>query len=156
AVVGYLKDTLKIPQPQIDRARIVPVGDEVVGRVFPGYQAVAVRYLRTYPVRAPLPLKARNLFLIAPDGSVEFDATREELKRFFRRNLSPSHDDVQIKDAVRAWLILAQEHLGDSLLSLKVDEDAITLASSAGRRTATGRAVVTGGGKGSISVRFVF
>ena len=96
--------------PGAERGQLVPLGDPTLARVFPGHLWYVLRF-RQYPVALmpPDPLKANNLFVVKPDGSVGALTDASSREAFFRSTLAPVTTQVEAKDATRAWLRLVEE-----------------------------------------------
>jgi hypothetical protein len=143
-----------------ERGQIIPVKDESLVRKFSGDSFYALRF-RKYPVARlpPEPLKANNLFIVKPDGSVVHIVDRETLKNFFRANLVPVKTEVEAKDTAKAWLQLAQEFYQDGFFHFSIPEDSIrVIAMDSGGLQVSGKAVVNqqGGNTGEIGALLTF
>jgi hypothetical protein len=142
-----------------ERGQTTPVKSEALSREFRGYAFYAVRF-RQYPVALapPEPLKANNLFVLKPYGSVEHIADTEKLKDFFAA-LAPVKTEVEARDAAAAWLQLAQELYQDGFFHFSIPEDSIQVAAlKDGGLEVSGKAMVNpqGGNSGQIIVALTF
>lgn len=140
--------------------QVIPITEDSLTRVFPGHRFYVLRF-RQYPVSLvpPEPLKANNLFVVKPDGSVEHIADTTALERFFRATLAPVRTEIEAKAAAKAWLRLTQELRQDGFFQFSVPEGSLRIARAAtGGRRVTGRAVVDprGGNQGEIVASLTF
>jgi hypothetical protein len=96
-------------------APVVPLTGEAIGRAVPRHLFYSVIF-RQYPVARVVPegLKAQNLFVVNPDGSVKQLTDTKELQALFRTSLQPVRDERGAKEAARAWLELAPVRSGTS------------------------------------------
>ena len=104
----------------------------------------------------PAPLRSNNLFLVDAKGKPERAADARDLEAWFRSSLAPVRDEKAAKDAVRAWLRLAQEMVQDGYYQFTTPDELVSAGREGGRLRATGRSLVTGGGRGEISVAMTF
>ncbi|HEY3303698.1 MAG TPA: hypothetical protein VGL70_09215 [Candidatus Binatia bacterium] len=143
-----------------ERGQMTPVKSEALSREFRGYSFYVLRF-RQYPVAVapPDPLKANNLFMVKPDGSVENIVDTEKLKNFFRAALAPVKAEAEARDTAAAWLQLAQELYQDGFFRFSLSEDSIQVgALKDGGLEVSGKAVVNpqGGNSGQINVALTF
>src|SRR5262245_59775930 len=106
-------DAEKTVKEQLDKlnagaARVQPIKDEALGRIFPNHEFVAVIFPQ-FPVAraAPEPLKPANVYAVTKDGKLTLISDAKELVKLFQ----PARfaNEAAQKDAVRAWLRLSQE-----------------------------------------------
>jgi len=143
-----------------ERGQMITVNDESLTREFPGYSFYVLRF-RKYPVAriTPEPLKANNLFVVKPNGSVEHIQDTEMLKNFFRLTLRPVKTESRARDAAKGWLRLAQEFHQDGFFQFSIAEDSIRVATiKDGGIEVSGKAVVNqqGGNAGEIGASLTF
>ncbi len=143
-----------------ERGQINPVQDGSLTREFPGYSFYVLRF-RQYPVAMapPEPLRAKNLFVVKPDASVEYLSDTETLKNFFRATLAPITTQASARDAAKAWLQLAQEFHQDGFFRFSISDDSIQVSTTGnGGLEVSGKAVVNpqGGNKGEIAASLAF
>ncbi len=143
-----------------ERGQILTVTGDALTRAFPGHRFYVVRF-RQYPVAVapPQPLRANNLFVLAPDGSVEHLQDAKALEGFFRAALAPVRTATEAKEAAKAWLRMAEEFHQDGFLQFSVPGDSLRVARTArGGRRVTGKAVVSqqGGNLGEIAAALTF
>jgi len=142
----------RMPEPQ-------PVKAPTLATLFPDHSFYSIAF-PSYPVARmpPQPLKSRNLFAIDRKGKVQGLTTKEELEAFFSKNLPAVKDETAAKEAVRAWLALAQLLATDGWFKFTVPEDSITVAKAATGLKATGKAAVNsnGGNRGEIEAALDF
>jgi hypothetical protein len=133
------------------------LADKNLGRSFPNQRFFVLRF-RQYPVArmAPKPLAANNLFAVTKNGRVRLLTDTKGLEDFFRTMFEPVTDAESAKDAARAWLYLSEEFKQDGFFTFSVPEDSLAVQGSKGGWTASGRAVVTQGGKGEIAADLSF
>jgi len=143
-------------QPVPVAPKVVPI-DEAVRRVFPEDRFYSVRFLR-YPraVMPPRPLALENLVCVRPDGSVDWIKDLDALKRYLGDKLPPVRDEAPARAAVLAYLRLAEEFYQDGHYTFTVPEDAISVSRQGDQLVASGKAVVTKGGKGEVTVTLPF
>jgi hypothetical protein len=143
-----------------ERGQINSVRDESLTHEFPGYSFYVLRF-RQYPVAMapPEPLRAKNLFVVKPDGSVEHIGNSDTLKNFFRASLAPVRSEDRARSTARAWLQLAQEFYQDGFFRFSISDDAIQVSAMGnGGLEVSGKAVVNpqGGNKGEIAASLTF
>ena len=142
------------------RGQVIAVEGEALAHAFPKYRFYLLRF-RQYPVavRPPERLQSNNLFVVTPKGSVDYIGDAKALERFFRATLAPVKADTEARDALKAWLRLAEEFHQDGFLQFSVPDDAlrVTPAAGGGLRV-TGKAVVNpqGGNMGEIAASLTF
>jgi hypothetical protein len=153
------RDELLARIPGAEKGQLGEVTDEAVARALPMYHFSALRF-RQYPVArsVPPPLKPSNLVVEPPQGPAELITESKALEPVFRAAtaLAPVKDDSHARDAVKAWLRLAEELYQDGYFQFSVPADSVVIATEDGRRTARGKFVVTRGGKGEIGVILTF
>jgi hypothetical protein len=121
-ITGYLRG-LKFPDGRAftREGRPERVMDDVVARAVPGYVWYFVAYpgyhggaaptseiLRRYEV--PDPLRAQNLFAMAKNGKTTLMTDRGMLEKFFIAHAAPAKTEASMRDAVAAWLLLAERY----------------------------------------------
>jgi len=145
------------PLQKPDGPPLMAISDGALSRSFPEELFLAVVF-RQYPVaRVPSePLKPHNLFAVQRDGKIQHMTNTKELEAFFRSHIRPVGDEGAAKDAVRAWLQLSAELKQDGYFKFSVPADAVTVAMDKKERKASGKGVVTEGGKGEFSATLRF
>lgn len=143
-----------------ERGQLAAVADEALAREFSGYSFYVLRF-RLYPVaiKPPEPLGSNNLFVVKPDGSVDYVPEAEALERFFRKRLPPVKSEAAAKLAARAWLRLLEEFHQDGFTRFSIPEDSLRVARTGdGGLEASAKAVVTpqAGDTGEISASLSF
>ena len=143
-----------------ERGQVIQITEEPVARVFPGRLFYTLRF-RRYPVarQPPEPLGSNNLFVVKPDGSVEYLRDADTLEGLFRAALAPARTDAAAKDAVKGWLRLTQEFFQDGFFQFSVPEDSVKVTSTGnGGLQVTGKVVVNqrGGDSGEIVATLSF
>jgi hypothetical protein len=143
-----------------ERGQIIPVKDESLNRQFPGYSFYMLRF-RRYPVARvpPEPLGLNNLFVVKPDDSVDYIVDTKMLKTFFRTALAPVKTAAKARDAVKAWLQLAEEFHQDGFFRFSISEDSLrTSALKDAGLEVSGKALVNqqGGNMGEIGASLTF
>jgi len=146
--------------PGAERGKVIPVKDDVIARVFPGYAFYVLRFLQ-YPVARmpPAQLSASNLFVLKPGGSVDGLRDAADLETFFRAMLGPTRTEGEAKDAVVAWLRLTQEFQQDGFFQFSIAPDAVQVTAPGARALQVrGRAVVDprSGNMGEIDAALAF
>jgi hypothetical protein len=141
--------------PGAESGRVSAITENPVAEVLPSYHFYAVHF-RGYPIKAPSPLRDNNLFLVSPDGQVKRLADVQALESLFRSALPPVKDDPHAKTAVQAWLRLVQEMYQDGYVQFAIPLESLAVTSDSGKRTASGKARVTQGGKGEITSTLTF
>jgi hypothetical protein len=151
----------KIVQDALDSKSVkVPptaITDEAVTRAFPDHSFFAVVF-RQYPVAIapPEPFKSRNVFVVLPDGKLLHMTDTKELEKFFKNNLKAVKDDDSAKQAAQAWLVVSETFQQDGFFKFSVPKDDLKATEEKGERKATGKFVVTQGGKGELTAKLVF
>jgi hypothetical protein len=142
-----------------ENGQVAQIADEAVAGVFPGRFFYTLRF-RRYPIarRLPEPLGSNNLFVVKPDGSVEYLRDRQTLENFFRAALPPVKTDTAAKDAARAWLGLAQEFYQDGFFQFSIAADSVKVTPSGSGLEVAAKAVVNqrGGDTGEIVAALTF
>lgn len=127
-----------------------------VQRAFAETPLVIVRF-RQYPIgfMPPEPLKVNNLFY-EQKGALSKMSTIEELKAFFFAKLPPVRSESGAREALRAWLALAEELETDGFFRFK--EIASEIAPALESLIVSGGADVlpNNGDKGQIRARLTF
>ncbi len=146
--------------PGAERGQTIPVKDELLARVLPGCSFYVLRF-KQFPVAVlqPEPLKANNLFIVKPDGSVEHIPDTEMLKEFFRTSLAPVTTQARARDTAKAWLRLAEELYQDGFFQFSIPDGSIHVTTMKnGGLQVSGKAVVNqqGGNTGAISASLTF
>jgi hypothetical protein len=151
AVDNWLKDVVT---GQSVPPKTEAVDDEAIRSLFPDDRFYAVRFMR-YPraVKPPSPLKLENLVRVRPDKSVERIENLDALKKLLEAKLATIPDENTARVALRASLRLAEEFYQDGYYTFTIPEQSISVAKVDGQLVASGKAEVTKGGKGSISVK---
>src|SRR5262249_21343694 len=113
-----------------------------------------------YPVARQRPegLNDANLFAVPrdKDGKLELVKDDKELEKFFRAHAAPADADAKAKDAVHGWLHLSAALVQDGFYKFSVLEDSTKVAAEKGGRKASGKLIVTEGGKGEITATLTF
>ena len=136
---------------------LISITDESIKRVLPKHELYVLGF-RQHPVAqmAPRPLKQRNLFAVAKDGKVQHLTSTAALEEFFRNALVPITDSESAIAVTQAWLRLSEEFKQDGFFRFSIPADSLTCQKLGNGLKATGKAVVTQGGKGDIRVTLTF
>lgn len=146
----------------MERARITPVKEDYVAKLFPKHTFVAVLYPQ-FPVgrEAPAPLKEANVIAVPKDGKVVPLSDVKALEKFFAENapkVKTGNEDLIVK----AWLRLAQELAQDGFYKFKAPASGGATGKSDGKidtvLTVDGSVAVdpAGGNKGDIKATIHF
>ena len=137
--------------------RLVPIPDAALSRAFPQHRFFALIF-RQYPVArvAPAPLRAQNVFAVKQDGMVQHLRDTQALEEFFRKTLGRVRAAASARDSAEAWLRLTEEFKQDGFFRFAIPQDSLVAAPSPGGWRASGKAVVTQGGKGEIRATLTF
>jgi hypothetical protein len=132
--------------------KIAAVGD-AVRKLFPDDRFYTVRYMR-YPraVIPPAPLKLDNVVFVRPNGTVERIESLEALQKLIEKKLADVCDAGQARVALLACLRLAQEFYQDGYYTFTIPEDSLSVVARDGGWVASGKDVVSKGGRGEIKV----
>ena len=127
--------------------------DESVRSFFPEDRFYSICYMR-YPraIKPPESLKLENLVRVRPDASVERVESIDALKKLVEKKLEQVTTEDQARIALHACLRLAEEFYQDGFYTFALPQDSIAIMRNENRIVATGKAVVTKGGQGEISV----
>jgi hypothetical protein len=138
-------------------APVTPVTDDALTKLFPGTSFCAVVF-RQYPVArvAPEPFKAQNVFAVSKDGKLVHLTDAKGLEGYFKDNLKGVKDDDGAKLAAQAWLALSQTFRQDGFYKFSVPKDDLKATEEKGERKASGKLVVTQGGKGDLTATLTF
>jgi hypothetical protein len=132
-------------------ASVQPLKDPALGKTFPDYEFVSVRFPQ-FPVArlAPEPLRSSNIYVVSKEKTTLL-SDDEALYKWFK-SMKFGDREADRKNAVRAWLRLTQELKQDGFYKFKVEEDSLKTADG----KVSGKAVVTEGGNGEITVTLDF
>ncbi len=136
---------------------IVPVDPRAVRESFPDHRFFVVGF-RQYPVAQapPSPLRTRNLFAVGRSGQVRHLTDTGSLESFIRKRLRPVQTGETAKNAVVAWLRLSEEFTQDGFFRFAIPQESLMVRTTDQGRRASGKVIVTQGGKGEIEVLLVF
>jgi hypothetical protein len=131
--------------------------DEALKKAFPDTAFFAVVF-RQYPVAlaAPEPFKSQNVFAVPKDGKLVHLTDTKGLETYFKDNLKGVKDEDGAKLAAGAWLALSQTFQQDGFFKFSVPKDELKAAGEKGERKASGKVVVTQGGKGELTATLTF
>ncbi len=134
-------------------APVTPIADEALAKAFPDAHFFAIVF-RQYPVAriAPEPLKSQNVFAVAKDGQLVHLTDTKGLEKFFKERLKAVEDDDAARQAAGAWLALTQTFQQDGFFKFAVPKDDL----KGTREKASGKLVVTQGGKGELVATLTF
>jgi hypothetical protein len=152
AVEAWLKD-LNNGQPLPVPPTIAAADDDAVRTLFPDGRFYTVRFMR-FP-RAVIPpnrLKLENLVRVRPDGSVDRIESLDALKKLCEAKLADVRDEGKARVALLACLRLAEEFYQDGYYTFTVPERSVSVVRRDNHWVASGKAEVTKGGKGEITV----
>jgi hypothetical protein len=133
------------------------IKDEALAKAFPDFSFFALTFPQ-YPVARlpPAPFKSQNVFAVPRDGKLIHLTDTKGLETFFKDNLKAVKDDDAAKRAAQAWLALSQTFRQDGFYKFSVPRDDLKVAEDKGERKASGKLVVTGGGKGDLTATLTF
>jgi hypothetical protein len=133
------------------------ITDEALTQTFPNQHFFGVTF-RQYPVAraAPKPLKSKNIFALRKNGKTRHLTDTAGLEEYFRETLPPVSDEKSATDAAAAWLRLSEEFKQDGYFKFSIPRDSLKAEKADTGWRASGKAVVTQGGKGDISVSLTF
>src|SRR5262245_57122479 len=120
------RDELLDRTPGAKKGQLAEVTDEVVARALPMYHFSTLRF-RQYPVgeSVPPPLKSSNLLVERPKGPAKYITDSQDLEDVFRTALTPIKDDSRARDAIEAWLRLAEELYQDGFFRFSIPENSV-------------------------------
>jgi hypothetical protein len=139
-------------------AQLIVKAEPALTKVFPNSVFVVARY-RQFPVARVLPkgLRASNVFAVTKDSDkARIILDTKELKDFFQAFAAPVKTDTDARNALAAWLLLAQEMKQDGFYKFEVLQKEFSVESNEKRTDIRGRAIIIQGGKGEINVTLVF
>lgn len=136
---------------------LVSINDEPLSHSFPQHSIFGLIF-RQYPVARvpPEPFGSQNLFAVSKDRKVRHVKDIKGLEEFFHSTLNPISDDKGAKETLESWLRLSQEFKQDGFFQFSIPKDSLMAEKSKNGWTASGKAVVTQGGKGEIRVVISF
>jgi hypothetical protein len=143
--------------------RLEPITDDPVKGAFPGYHFFVVGFM-IWPV-GHSPARGfgqRNLIVVTKDGKVVLLKQNrprnhsKSLEKCLRDHARLVTDDESAKQAVEAWLRLSQEFTQDEYFQFTIPNNALTVEHVGSERTASGKLIVSHGGKGEIRAALVF
>jgi hypothetical protein len=151
AVYAWLKDLTK-GKSGLGEPKIALV-DGSVRDMFPHDRFYSIRFMR-YPraVKPPAPLKLENLIRVRSNGLVEQIGTLDALKNLVKTQLGEIRGDEQARAAVMACLRLAEEFFQDGSYVFSIPVQSVSVVRRDGHFAIKGKAVVTKGGHGEITV----
>jgi hypothetical protein len=138
-------------------ALVSPLKDAALGKSVPGHAFFGVAF-RQYPIARPTPagLSAANVFAVGPDKKVQVFADVKGAEKFFKGKLPARTTETQLKDAARAWLVLAEQFHQDGFYQFEVMDDATKASRGKAGSTASAKSVVMRGGSGTFGVELTF
>jgi hypothetical protein len=146
--------------------QVVWIDAPAVAKALPKHAFFAVRF-RQFPVARVLPegLSASNVFAVPEGGKAQRLADAKALQKFFQDKLAPVKKAEPAKNAVIAWLSIAQEYVQDGFFKFEILDKEIEFKGTAATDgqvekiltlEATGRAIVKQGGNGEIRATLAF
>lgn len=107
-----------------EAGQVVAVDEDAVGRSFPSLSFFVLQF-RQHPVAPAVSegLRANNLLVVRPDGTVEALSDIGDLQALFRSGLAPVKTKDQAEIAVKAWLRLTQEFHQDGFFLFAAPAD---------------------------------
>lgn len=143
--------------PGAQNGELFPIVDGALAQAFPKHVFYVLRF-RMFPVARMTPegLKPSNVLVAAPDGSAELLADSDATKKFFETTLPAVKDAGAARLAARAWIRLAQEWSHDGFYRFEVPAEGVTATAADTGLTATAKATVVAGGKGSLNATLTF
>lgn len=148
-----VKDALD--RMDVPAGRIQHVRDDELARAFPSYLFYTVVYPPASVAGLPAPLKATNLFAVAPDGRAKLLAGSPEWVELFKAGFVPARGADRVRLAARALLVLVQAEYPGYQFTVSDDDIRVT-KDPRGRERVVGRLVPQGGGRGAIDVVLLF
>jgi len=135
----------------------VPVNDEALAKAFPDTYFFSLVFPQ-FPVArlAPEPFKSQNVLVVPKDGKLVQLSDTKQLETFFKDKLGAIESGDTAKQAARAWLVLSQPLKQDGFFKFSVPRDDLKVDEEKGTRKASGKFVVTQGGKGKLAATLVF
>jgi hypothetical protein len=144
------------PQPRIPR-KVEAVENEHVLKAFANDRFYSVHAKKMpRPDMVPKALRTMKLVRIRADGSVEGIQDVEALKALLSAKFSGVRKEAQTRASLMTSLRLAEEYYQDGNMTFTVPADNISVKSEGDRIIATGKAVVSKGGKGEVQVTLNF
>ncbi len=105
----------------------------------------------------PEGLHASNVFAVAKKtDKTTLIGDAKALKDFFQAHAAPVKNDAAARNALAAWLTLAQEMKQDGFYKFEVLQKEFAAEKNGQREEVRGRAIVTQGGKGELGATLVF
>ncbi len=157
-----VKEAEKLVQDRLAKlqgggAKVDLLTDASLKKALPGQFVFSVLY-RQYPVGRipPKPLRAQNLFVVNPQGKLQFLTDAKGLEKYFRAAAKPVHKENEARDAGLAWLRLVQEFHQDGFFKFKPVKEATKVTDEKEGKKVTARSVVMAGGNGEIQVALTF
>lgn len=140
-----------------EHGELFPIVDGALAQAFPKHVFYVLRF-RMFPVARMTPegLKPSNVFVVAPDGAAQLLADSDATKKFFETALRAVTDAAAARLTAQAWIRLAQEWCHDGFYRFDVPADTVTASTENGVMTASAKANVVSGGKGSLSATLTF
>ena len=135
----------------------MPIKDESLTKAFPGSYFFSLVFPQ-YPVArvAPEPFKPGNVLVVPKGGKMVLLTETKKLETFFKDNLDAVKGDDAARQVAQAWLVLSQPFKQDGFFKFSVPRDDLKVDEEKGGRKASGKFVVTQGGKGELTASLTF
>jgi hypothetical protein len=135
----------------------MPIKDDALTRAFPDSYFFSLVFPQ-FPIArvAPEPFKSQNVLVVPKDGKLVLLTETKKLETFFKDNLRAVKGDDTAKQAAQAWLVLSQSFKQDGFFKFSVPKDNVKVDEEKGGRKASGKFVVTQGGKGELIASLTF
>lgn len=153
AIDAWLSKVLHSQSQQNSNPPVVDaLGDGTVNHEFLSYHFYTVRF-RSMP---PSPFKYNNLLVVSSTRAVSLITDERQLQTFFQSDAPPAGDEGQLRELMRAWLIMFKALREDGYLLFTIPEESISAGASSGGMVATGKLEVIRGGTGDIETMLQF
>lgn len=150
AVKKHLEDT------GAKDGKLVRLSDDAVENALAGFAVYSVTF-RQFPVARATPkgYNAANVIAVNKDNKPGVINTQKDLQKFFQTNLAAATSEAKLKDAVRAYLLVAKELRQDGFFTFELENDS-TKVEGKDEKTARGKVVVAKGGNGTLEAKLSF
>ena len=140
-------------------ARVAVIADTPeLAKFFPKYQFVAVHFAEwPVPRMPPDPLKARNVFVVLPDGKIENLTQVKDIEALYKRVVEIK-GTTPPEDALDVWFRLSQELQQDGYFKFNFDKGKIKVNMQGGNGLFIGelKVVEEMGNKGSLEATITY
>jgi hypothetical protein len=133
------------------------VTDEPLEQAIPGYAFFNVLF-RQFPVGRVIPagFSVSNRFVAGADAKVRILTDDKDLEKFLKERWTAVKGEAKLKEAARAYLVLAQLGHQDGFYRFSPLTEANKVVTDKSGHTVTAKSTVAAGGNGTVAVKLSF